>query len=132
METGIKNEIELTVTEKMTAERVGSGLLPVYATPEMIAQMEKAASTSVEPYLEEGQGTVGTKMNVDHLSATPVGMKVRVESELVEVDRRKLVFDVKAYDEAGIIGRGTHERFIIDNEKFLGKAEAKRTAGRDE
>ena len=118
METGIKNEIELTVTEEMTAERVGSGLLPVYATPEMIAQMEKAASTSVEPYLEEGQGTVGTK--------------VRVESELVEVDRRKLVFDVKAYDEAGIIGRGTHERFIIDNEKFLGKAEAKRTAGRDE
>ena len=68
---------------------------------------------------------MGTKINMDHVSATPVGMKVTVETELTEVDRRRLVFSVKAYDEAGLIGEGTHERFIIQNEKFLGKAQAK-------
>ena len=125
METGIKGTRTVVVTDEMTAEHVGSGMLPVYATPEMIALVENVASNSVGPYLEEGTGTVGTKINMDHVSATPVGMKVTVETELTEVDRRRLVFSVKAYDEAGLIGEGTHERFIIQNEKFLGKAQAK-------
>ncbi len=125
METGIKGTRTVVVTDEMTAEHVGSGMLPVYATPEMIALVENVASNSVAPYLEEGTGTVGTKINMDHVSATPVGMKVTVETELTEVDRRRLVFSVKAYDEAGLIGEGTHERFIIQNEKFLGKAQAK-------
>ncbi|MCR4842436.1 MAG: thioesterase family protein [Eubacterium sp.] len=113
------------VTRELCAAQVGSGLLDVYATPMMIALMENVASTGVAEYLEEGQGTVGTKINVDHVSATPIGMKVTVEAELVEVDRRRLVFSVKAFDEAGLIGEGTHERFIIDNEKFFSKAQGK-------
>lgn len=125
LEAGITGTREIVVTEELTAEKVGSGLLPVYATPQMIALMENVASTSVEPYLEDGAGTVGTKINVSHVSATPVGMKVTCESKLVEIDRKRLVFEVKAYDEAGLIGEGIHERFIIDNEKFLAKTNGK-------
>ena len=125
METGIKGEKTLIVTDEMTAARVGSGLLPVYATPMMIAEMENVASSSVAPYLQDGEGTVGTKMNVSHVSASPVGIEVRIETELVEVDRRRLVFDVKAYDAAGLIGEGVHERFVIQNEKFMAKTAAK-------
>ena len=131
METGIKGTRTVVVTEEMTAEHVGSGMLPVYATPEMVALVENVASTSVAPYLEEGTGTVGTKVDVAHVSATPVGMKVTVETELTEVDRRRLVFSVKAYDEAGLVGEGTHERFIIRNDKFLEKAKAKLAGKKD-
>ena len=125
METGMKGTKTLTVTPEMTAERVGSGLLPVYATPMMIAEMENVSSMSVAPYLQEGEGTVGTKINVSHVSATPVGMEVRIETELTEIDRRRLVFSVRAYDEAGLIGEGEHERFVIQNEKFLAKTNGK-------
>ncbi|MDO5517707.1 MAG: thioesterase family protein [Clostridium sp.] len=103
----------------MTAEKMGSGTLPVYATPSMIALMENTASVSVADYLEEGKGTVGTLINVKHVSATRVGAAVTCETELIEIDRKRLVFEVKAYDEAGIIGEGTHERFIIDNNRFM-------------
>jgi predicted thioesterase len=75
--------------------------------------------------LEPGQGTVGTELHVEHISATPVGMKVRCETELTEIDRRKLSFSVVVYDEAGEVARGTHCRFIVDNEKFLKRAEKK-------
>ncbi|MBQ1396016.1 MAG: thioesterase family protein [Eubacterium sp.] len=126
METGIKNRAEIIVTEEMTAAAAGSGLLPVYGTPFLVALMENTAHTSITEELTEGQGTVGTRMDVRHLAATPVGMKVTCESELTEVDRRRLVFTIKAYDEAGLIAEAVHERFIIDNERFLAKAEAKR------
>lgn len=126
METGITGKQTIMVTEDKTAKVMGSGMLPVYATPAMIALMENTASTSVQAALEEGQGTVGTLINVKHVSATPVGMEVTCETKLVEVDRKRLVFEVKAYDAAGIIGEGIHERFIIDNEKFMGKAEGKK------
>ena len=128
LETGIKGSQELVVTEENTALAMGSGTLKVFATPAMIALMEKTAWESVAPYLEEGEGTVGTQLNVAHLSATPLQMTVRCESELTEVDGRKLVFKVAAYDEAGLIGEGTHERFIVKNEKFQAKADGK--AGR--
>lgn len=125
MEIGIKGSKTITVTEEMTAEKIGSGMLPVYASPCMMAEMENVASLSVQKELEEGNGTVGIKMNVNHVSATPVGMQVRIETELTEIDRKRLVFKVEAYDEAGLIGQGLHERFIIQNEKFLAKAESK-------
>lgn len=127
MNPGIKGIGEVVVTEELTAMRIGSGLLPVYATPMMIALMENTAANSVQPYLEEGQGTVGTRVDVSHLAATPLGMTVRVETELTEIDRRRLVFSVHAFDDAGLIGEGTHERFIVNNEKFMLKANSKKT-----
>lgn len=122
---GTKGRMETVVNDGNTAKFVGSGALDVFATPNMIALMEQAAQASVAPWLEEGQGTVGTKINVTHDAATPLGMKVWAESELVEVDRRRLVFEVAAYDECGLIGKGTHERFIIQNDKFLEKVNSK-------
>ena len=125
MNTGIKGRHEETVTNEKTAALVGSGLVKVFATPMMIALIEKTSSESVAPFLEEGQSTVGTDIKVSHVSATPVGMKVWAETELVEIDRRRLVFKVAAYDERGLIGEGTHERFIIDIAKFQAKADSK-------
>lgn len=125
LETGIKGRQEVIVTKGNTAAALGSGLLDVFATPAMIALMECTAWKSVADQLGEDEGTVGTHLDVAHLSATPLGMKVYCESELVQVDGRKLVFKVAAYDEAGLIGEGTHERFIVKNEKFQAKAEAK-------
>ena len=125
LSTGIKGEKSVEVVYENTAAALGSGLLEVFATPAMIALMENTACTSVAGELGEGEGTVGTLLNVKHLSATPVGMTVRCESELIEVDRKRLVFDVKAYDDAGLIGEGIHERFIINNEKFMSKTQAK-------
>ncbi len=110
----------------MTADRVGSGLAQVFATPMMIALMEQTCAESVAPLLPEGQSTVGTHINVSHCSATPIGMEVWCDSELVEVDRRRLVFSVKAYDSCGLIGEGRHERFIIENAKFQANTESKK------
>ena len=87
--------------------------------------MEKAALLSVRDYLDEGMDTVGTHLDISHSAATPVGMTVRAESELIEVDRRRLVFSVKAWDETELVGEGTHERFIIDRDKFLAKCSSK-------
>ena len=125
LETGIKGKQEEVVTEELLAKNIGSGRVKVFATAMMIALMEKTAVLSVEPYLEDGQNTVGTGINVSHCSATPVGMKVWAETELVEIDRRRLVFKVAAYDECGLIGEGTHERFIIDMDRFQTKASQK-------
>ena len=125
LSVGIKGNLERTVTEELTAEALGSGLLPVFATPAAVALAEETAWKSVAGELEEGQGTVGTLMELAHIAATPLGMKVHCETELVEVDRRKLVFTVKIYDEKEKVADGRHERFIIDNAKFLSKAEGK-------
>lgn len=125
IEKGIKGRREQTVTPEMSAARVGSGLVDVFATPMLVALIEQTCYESVLPYLEKGQGTVGTLVNISHVSATPVGKRVWCESELVDVDRRRLVFSVKAYDECGLIGEGTHERFIIDTAKFMEKLKGK-------
>ncbi|MBR3487776.1 MAG: thioesterase family protein [Bacteroidales bacterium] len=122
---GLKGHLEQTVTEEVTADRIGSGLVKVFATPMMIALIEQTCNESVVPYLDEWQGTVGIHVDVSHCAATPVGMRVWCDSELVEVDRRRLVFDVMAYDECGLIGEGRHERFIIDSAKFQAKIDAK-------
>ena len=125
LETGIKGHKELMVTPDKTAKAMGSGALDVFATPCMIALMENTAFESVQAELEEGCGTVGTALNVKHVAATPVGMKVTCDTELIKVDGRALTFLVKAYDACGLIGEGEHERFIISEEKFQAKTEAK-------
>ena len=119
---GIKGIDEVVVTNELTVKKVGSGTVAVFATPMMVALMEKTCLQSVRPYLEAGQDTVGTRVDVSHSAATPVGMTVRCESELIEIDRRRLVFRVTARDDAGVVGEGTHERFIIDIERFQAKA----------
>ena len=123
---GSKGRAEVLVTEANTAAAVGSGLVPVFATPYMVALMENAAVNAVQAGLEAGQGTVGTRLEVTHDAATPVGMKVWAEAELTAVEGKKLTFTVRAFDEAGPIGGGTHERFIITVDRFLAKAEAKK------
>ena len=127
MEVGIVGSQTITVTEEQTAKWMGSGELAIFATPCMIALMENTAYKSVQAQLKPDQGTVGTLLNVKHLAATPVGMEVRCETKLVEIDRRRLVFEVKAFDACGLIGEGTHERFIIDNQKLMQKANGKLT-----
>lgn len=126
MEIGIKGRAEDTVSEKNVASRIGSGVVDVYATPCLIGLMEEAAQTSVAPFLGEGMTTVGTKLNVSHDAATPIGMKVWAESELIEEDGRRLVFSVKAYDECGLIGQGGHERFVVKLDRFMEKVGAKK------
>ena len=125
IEKGLKGKEEIIVTQDKTAKAYGSGGLEVFATPAMIAFIEYTALKSVEPFLEEGQSTVGTKVDVSHVSATPVGLKVSCETELTMIDRRRLVFSAKVYDSAGLIGQGIHERFIVDNEKFIKKTQEK-------
>lgn len=122
---GVRGTQEQTVTEENIASALGSGGLAVYATPCMITLMEYTAMQSVLPFLPAGSSTVGTRLDVKHLSATPVGMTVRCETELIEIDRRRLVFLCRAYDDAGLIGEGTQERFIVDNEKFMEKTAQK-------
>ena len=126
IEVGLKGRADTVVTSQNTADAVGSGLVPVFATPYMIALMENAASTCLVPYLAEDEGSVGTHLDVAHSSATPIGMKVWAEAEVTAVDRKKITLSVKAYDEAGPIGGGVHERFVIDTDRFLSRAEAKK------
>ena len=122
---GLKGRAETVVTDANTAQAACSGALPVFGTPFMCALMEEAAWKSIAPHLEAGQSTVGTRLNVSHDSATPVGMKVWAETEITEVDGKRLVLTVAAFDERGPIGRGTHERFIVTDERFLAKCAKK-------
>ena len=125
IEVGLKGRSETVVTQHNTANAIGSGLVPVFATPYMIALMENAAANSLLPYLAQDEGSVGTQLNVAHTSATPIGMKVWATTEVTAVEGKKITFEVHAYDERGEIGSGTHERFIIKPEKFLAKAQSK-------
>ena len=126
LQVGARGRAQCVVTEENTAAAVGSGLLPVFASPQMIALMENAAVNALTPYMEENQGSVGTHLDVSHDAATPIGMKVWAEAEVTAVDGKALTFSVTAYDEAGVIGKGTHNRFIITVDRFLAKAEAKK------
>lgn len=125
MDIGIKHTITEFVTAENTAATVGSGLLPVYATPSMIALMEKCAAECVAPYIEEGKSSVGTLLHVKHLSASPIGIRITCTATLTGIDGRKLLFTVEAADEKGPIGEGTHERFIIDIDRFMAKCNGK-------
>ena len=125
LKVGMKFTREVEVVHELTADAVHSGGLPVFATPMMIGLMENASWSLAEECMEEGYSTVGTLVNVKHVSATPIGATVRAETELTEIDGRRLVFKVAAYDDKGLIGEGTHERFIINTDKFMNKVSAK-------
>ncbi|HEX2914500.1 MAG TPA: thioesterase family protein [Chloroflexia bacterium] len=125
LKPGLKGLATTMVTPENTANRVASGVVEVYATPQMIGLMETACFNAVQSYLDPGQSTVGILVNVTHIAATPIGHQVRSEAELVEVDGRRLVFDVVAYDDHEKIGEGRHERFIIDEERFLNRVAGK-------
>lgn len=122
---GMKARVEDVVTEHNTAIRAGSGTLPVFATPFMCALMEKAAWMAIAPGLEDGDSSVGTKLSISHQSATPVGLRVWAESEVTAVDGKRIEFTVTAGDEKGVIGSGTHERFIVTDKRFLLKTAKK-------
>lgn len=125
LEVGIKGYQELVVEKDDTAKVHKSGTLDVLATPAMVALIEETAWKSVAEHLEAGMGTVGTSLNIKHLAPTPVGMKVWCETLLNEIDGRKLVFSATVFDEAGKVGEGIHERFIVEDEKFQSKADKK-------
>ena len=124
---GTKCQLTQDVTQDLTAAAVGSGALPVFGTPFMAAMMENAAMTCLQNFLEEGQGSVGTHLEISHDAPTPIGMNVWAEAEITAVSENgKMVdFTVKAWDEKGPIGSGTHTRAIIKNDKFLAKCNAK-------
>lgn len=122
---GLKGRAEAVVSGANTAQAACSGALPVFGTPFLCALMEEASWKSIAPHLDPGQSTVGTKLDISHDSATPVGLKVWAESEVTQVDGKRLVLRVSAYDEKGLIGQGIHERFIITDERFLAKAAKK-------
>ncbi len=122
---GMKGEVSIVVERKDTAAALGSGLLPVYATPCMVALMEGAACEAIAPALSEEQSSVGTALNIAHISATPVGLEVRAEAVVTKVEGKIIYFDVTAYDEKGKIGEGTHTRAVVTAQRFLDKAYSK-------
>lgn len=125
---GLSHQVRREVTAEMTAARLGSGGVEVLGTPFMISMMELASWRAVQDYLEAGMTSVGTVVNIRHLAATPVGDTVTARSELVEVDGRRLVFRVEAWDSVAKIGEGSHERFVVHLERFLERV-ARRRAG---
>ena len=125
LKPGLEAQKDGVVTDGNTAVSLGSGGLAVYATPAMIALMEYTALSAVDPLLPQGWSTVGTELKVRHISATPPGMKVYAKAELLGINGRALSFKVEAFDEAGKIGEGTHDRFIVESEKFLAKTNGK-------
>jgi fluoroacetyl-CoA thioesterase len=126
---GLTGEVEALVAEADTADRWGSGLVPVLGTPALVGLMEGAAVQALAGHLPPGRTSVGGRIDVRHLAPTPVGMRVRARAELLEVEGRRLVFRVQAWDEVEQIGEATHERFVIDEERFVAKAKAKSGSG---
>ena len=122
---GMKGRSQTLVEKEDTAATVGSGDLLVYATPCMVALMEGAACDAVAPAMAEDKTTVGIELNITHISATPVGLEVHAEAEVTEVEGKIVTFRLSAYDEAGLIGEGTHKRCIVPRQKFLDKAYTK-------
>jgi fluoroacetyl-CoA thioesterase len=117
----ISQKSEMTVTSNDTAARYGSGLIEVFATPAMVGFMESTAQQCIQKYLPEGFITLGIEINVKHIKATPVGMKVFCEAQLIKVDGKKLFFEIKAHDETGEIGTSNHIRYIVEAVKFMEK-----------
>ncbi len=117
--------IKTVVTPKMTAQSMGSGSLNVFATPGMCALMEQAATFALQEKLNPGETSVGTALNIEHVSATPVGMNVSAKADLLEFNGRVAKFVIEAYDEAGLIGKGTHTRVVVNAARFMEKTAAK-------
>lgn len=121
MKIGDKGTVTVKVTKENCASAIGSGALDVFATPSMIALMENAACKAIKASLQPGESSVGTKVNISHLKASALEDTITATATLTEIDGRRLVFEVVANDSKGIIGEGTHERFVINVEKFLSK-----------
>lgn len=128
LEPGLRGEARRAVTRDQTAEAFGSGLVPVYATPAMVGLMEQAAVHALEGALPDDQTTVGTKLEIAHLAATPLGDAVRAEAVLTAIDGRKLMFVLAAFDSTEKIGEGRHERMIVSRQKFLERVARKTRA----
>ncbi len=124
--TGITHSESVVVSEANLASAVGSGLVDVYATPMLVALCELAASNCVKPHLEAGEVTVGTKVDVEHSAASVTGMRVTATATVTAVDRRRVDFSLVVTDEAGEVGKGVHTRFVVDKEKFMAKALARK------
>jgi predicted thioesterase len=122
---GLTADLEHIVIDTDTAAKWGSGLVPVFSTPALVGLMEGAAVKALDGHLPPGQATVGSRIDVRHLAATPVGMKVYARAELIAVEGRKLVFKVQAWDEVELIGEADHDRFLIDEARFVGKVQSK-------
>lgn len=127
--TGLNAEVSSTVTEADTAAKLGSGTVPVYGTPALVALMESAAVKALVGHLPEHQTSVGVRIDIRHLAATPIGMKVRVRAELIAMYGRNLTFQIEAWDDVEKIGEAAHERFIINTEKFAARAQSKGSQG---
>ncbi len=126
IQVGLSGEVEEVVTQKLTAEALGNKGVKVYATPYVICLMENAAQAAMLPHLPPGAGTVGTLVEMKHLAATPLGMKVRAKATVIETDGKRCLFQIDVFDEVEKIAEGRHERFIVPNlEKFLARAMAK-------
>lgn len=125
LKPGLSAKVEIIVSETNTAAHLGSGSIAVYATPALVALMENAAVRALEGHLPDGQTTVGGQIDVRHLAATPVGMKVHARAELLEESGRKLTFKVQAWDEEKLIGEAKHIRYIVDEDKFMRKVKEK-------
>ncbi len=124
LQVGMTGESHTTVTNDLTAKKMGSGSLLVYSTPAMIALMEAAAVNAIEPYLAAGQTTVGIQIEVRHISASPVGEQVRAEAQVMAVEGKRVLFAVRAWDEQEMIGEGSHTRYLIDEEKFMERVQS--------
>ena len=118
---GLRNSVQLVVEHKDTAAVYGSGALEVFATPAMIALMEKTCLEAVADKIGDGNTSVGIAVNIKHLKASPVGSTIRCEAEIIEVDRRRLVFEVKFFEGEAVVGEGIHERFVVESNKFMSK-----------
>ena len=122
---GLQAELEHTVTDADSAAHWGSGLVPVFSTPALVGLMESAAVAALSGQLAPGQTTVGARIDVRHLAATPIGMQVRARAELMGVEGRRLVFKIQAWDESELIGEADHERFVVDEARFTARVQAK-------
>jgi len=129
---GLNAEVRITVGEKETAAYLGSGLVPVYATPALVALMENAAIRALEGHLPPGHTSVGGQIDLRHLAATPVGMQVRARAELTQVQGRKLTFHILAWDEDEKIGEASHIRFVVNLETFMARIDSKKTTNLSE
>lgn len=127
LQTGIHGKATVRVTDANVASSVGSGAVDVFSTPSMVLLMEEAAVDALRPYIEEGESTVGSAVNVRHISPTPIGLEVTATATLTEIDGRRLVFQVEAHDGVATIGEGTHERFLVSVDRFITRAREKST-----
>lgn len=124
---GLRGEASVIVNESSIASKLGSGSLPVFGTPALIALMERAAVNALRPHLDEGQDSVGVAVNVRHLAATPMGKRVQAEAQVTAVEGKRIIFAVKAYDAVEMVGEGTHERVLVDRDSFMWKVASKGT-----